>query len=69
MIDPAARARLDRWKLSLLDLSTGNRLLDASRARTSIPVPEVDVVRLAAALAAEAAFSFETAEAGEAAGP
>ncbi len=61
MIDPAARARLERWKLSLLDLSTGNRLLDASRARTSVPLPGVDVVGLAAALAAGDAFSFEAA--------
>jgi very-short-patch-repair endonuclease len=69
VIDPAARARLERWKLSLLDLSAGNRLLDAARTRTGVPLPGADVVRLAAALAAGDAFSLEAApEAGAAPG-
>ncbi|MGN6103685.1 MAG: DUF4011 domain-containing protein, partial [Kofleriaceae bacterium] len=63
MIDPAARARLERWKLSLLDLSTGNRLLDARDGRTSLPLPDVEPVRLAEALAAGRAFAFDAEEA------
>ena len=42
----------------MLDLSTGNRLLDATRARTAVPLPGADLVRLAAALAEGAALSF-----------
>ena len=51
MIDPAASARLERWKLSLLDLSTGNRLLSMKDGRTMIALPGVDPVRLAFRLA------------------
>ncbi|HSR96159.1 MAG TPA: DUF4011 domain-containing protein, partial [Kofleriaceae bacterium] len=53
MIDPAAQARLERWKRSLLDLTAGNRLLDVDvkRGRTMVPLPSADPVRIAAALA------------------
>lgn len=62
MTDPAARARLDRWKLSLLDLSTANRLLDAKPdLRTQIPLPGVDPVRVAQLLAAGTALAFDPA--------
>ncbi|MDQ3299183.1 MAG: DUF4011 domain-containing protein, partial [Myxococcota bacterium] len=60
MIDPATRARLERWKLSLLDLSTGNRLIDAREGRTSIALPGVDPVRLAASIASGSTFAFES---------
>ena len=60
MIDPAAQARLERWKLSLLDLSAANRLLDVKDGKTTIPLPEVDVLRLAAALADGAGFALES---------
>jgi very-short-patch-repair endonuclease len=43
----------------LLDLSTANRLLDAKVSRTCIEVPNVDPVKLAAALAAGNAFAVE----------
>jgi len=59
VIDPTARARLEWWKLSLLDLSTANRLLDAKDGRVSIALPNVDPVRLAAALDAGGAFALE----------
>jgi very-short-patch-repair endonuclease len=59
VIDPAARARLEWWKLSLLDLSAGNRLLDAKESRTCIALPELDPVRLAATLDGGGAFAFE----------
>src|SRR5690242_12162554 len=55
--DSAARARLDRWKSSLLD--PNERLLDLNEA--GIPIA-VDPVRLAFQLAAGGAFSLsETA--------
>ena len=60
MIDPAAQARLEQWKLSLLDLSAANRLLDVKDGETTIPLPEVDLLRLAAALAEGAAFTLES---------
>ena len=59
MIDPAARARLDRWKRSLLDLSAANRLLDVKDTKTTVPLPGVDPVRVAAALADGAALTIE----------
>ncbi|HEU0037485.1 MAG TPA: DUF3320 domain-containing protein [Kofleriaceae bacterium] len=59
MIDPAARARLEWWKLSLLDLSTGNRLLDAKEGTTCIAIAGADPVKLAAALDGGGAFAFE----------
>ncbi|HEX2688057.1 MAG TPA: DUF4011 domain-containing protein, partial [Kofleriaceae bacterium] len=58
MIDPAAHARLERWKLSLLDLTAANRLLDVKDGKTTIPLPAVDPVQLAAALAQGAAFTL-----------
>jgi very-short-patch-repair endonuclease len=58
VIDPAARARLERWKLSLLDLSAGNRLLDSKDGKTTIPLLEVDAGQVAAALADGAAFTI-----------
>ncbi|MEO8704452.1 MAG: DUF3320 domain-containing protein [Kofleriaceae bacterium] len=71
MIDPAARARLEWWKLSLLDLSTSNRLLDTpthdwpgdSRpytGRTHLAIPGIDPVKLAGALADGAVFAIES---------
>jgi very-short-patch-repair endonuclease len=57
MIDQAARARLERWKLSLLDLSAENRLLDMTEGPTTIPLPAVDPAWIAAALAGGAAFT------------
>ncbi len=72
MLDPAARARLERWKLSLLDLSAANRLLDVKDGKTTIPLPAVDPVWLAAALADGAAFTLaadpEVRDAGDARG-
>jgi hypothetical protein len=49
MIDPAARARLEWWKQSLLDLSIDNPLLDARESRTCI-VLAADPMKLAGAL-------------------
>ena len=60
MIDPAAQARLERWKLSLLDLTAGNRLLDVKDGKTTIPLPAVDPIRIAAALADGAGFTLES---------
>ncbi|HEY5950943.1 MAG TPA: DUF4011 domain-containing protein, partial [Kofleriaceae bacterium] len=54
MSDSAARARLDRWKQSLLDPS--ERLLDL--AEQGLPIA-LDPVRLAFALAAGSSFCFE----------
>lgn len=62
MIDPAAQARLERWKRSLLDLSAANRLIDVGGGRTTrltIPLPSVDPLALAAALSDGAAFALE----------
>jgi very-short-patch-repair endonuclease len=59
VIDPAAHARLERWKLSLLDLSAANRLLDVRDGRTTIALPGVEPAALAAALAEGAALGFE----------
>jgi very-short-patch-repair endonuclease len=47
---PAAARRLDRWKLSLLDLTLRNRLLDARDGRQVVPLAGVDAVALAARL-------------------
>jgi hypothetical protein len=58
VIDPAARARIERWKLSLLDLSTSNRLLDAARGRV-VPLPDVDPDAVLAALARGASVRIE----------
>ncbi|HEU4726753.1 MAG TPA: DUF4011 domain-containing protein, partial [Kofleriaceae bacterium] len=66
MIDPAAHARLEHWKLSLLDLSAANRLLDMKDGKTTVPLPGADPVQTAAALADGAALAIE---AGPAAGP
>ena len=67
MIDPAAQARLERWKLSLLDLSAANRLLDVGggpggqrRTLLTIPLPEVDPLAVAAALSDGAALALES---------
>ncbi|HEX7837718.1 MAG TPA: hypothetical protein VF469_09660, partial [Kofleriaceae bacterium] len=60
MIDPAAHARLERWKLSLLDLSAANRLLDVGDGQATIPLPSLDVLAVAAALAGGAAFTLES---------
>jgi len=57
VIDPAARARLEAWKLSLLDLTAANRLLDVKDGKTTIPLPAVDPLWIAAALADGAAFT------------
>ena len=60
----AAHARLEGWKVSLLDLSTSNRLLDADAdmidAPTCFALAGVDPARLAAALASGSSFAFET---------
>ena len=58
MIAESLTVSLEGWKQSLLDLSSANRLLDARDSRTTIPLPDVDPVRLAFALAAGAAFAF-----------
>ncbi|NVB81783.1 MAG: DUF4011 domain-containing protein, partial [Kofleriaceae bacterium] len=55
MIDPAARARLDRWKQSLLDPT--DRLMDIGD--DGIPL-YVDPVRIAFSLAAGSGFAFES---------
>jgi very-short-patch-repair endonuclease len=63
VIDPVAQARLERWKLSLLDLSGANRLLDVESGRSrllTIPLPEVDPLAVAAALADEEALALES---------
>jgi hypothetical protein len=60
VIDPAAHARLERWKLSLLDLTAANRLLDVKDGKTTIPLPFVDPLRIATALAEGAAFTIES---------
>ena len=59
-MNAAARARLEGWKLSLLDLMTSNPLLDAVDGRTSFSLPASDPMRLASALASGASFGFET---------
>ncbi|HLL22319.1 MAG TPA: DUF4011 domain-containing protein, partial [Kofleriaceae bacterium] len=58
-MNAAARARLEGWKLSLLDLTTDNPLLDATDARTRLALPGVDPARLVAALASGSSFGFE----------
>jgi len=58
VIDPAAQARLERWKRSLLDLTAANRLLDARDGTTMIALSSVDPVRLAAALTDGASFTL-----------
>ncbi len=50
MIDQAARARLETWKQSLLDLTTDNPLIDAKDGPTCVALA-VDPQQLAAALA------------------
>lgn len=47
----AAARRLDRWKLSLLDLTLRNRLLDARDGRQILPLVGADPVALFARLA------------------
>jgi very-short-patch-repair endonuclease len=59
VIDPAAHARLERWKLSLLDLSAANRLIDVKDGKTTIPLPGADSLRIAAALADGDALTIE----------
>ena len=59
-MNAAARARLAGWKLSLLDLSTSNRLLDVRDERTCFALPGIDPVRIAAAFASGSSFGFET---------
>ena len=59
MSDSAARARLDRWKQSLLD--PNERLLDLGEV--GIPIA-ADPVRIAFALAGGSGFGFETGEPG-----
>ena len=52
-------ARLERWKLSLLELGPGDPLLDAKDAWTCLELPGVDALRLHAAIArAGAGCSF-----------
>ena len=68
MIDPAAHARLERWKLSLLELSAANRLIDVKDGKTTIPLPAAEPVALAGALAEGAAFGFEAGPGAGAAG-
>ncbi len=58
MIDQATRTHLEGWKLSLLDLSSDNRLIDLSPEHSCLAIAEVDVVRLADALAGGAAFTL-----------
>ncbi|MDB4963878.1 MAG: helicase related protein [Myxococcales bacterium] len=58
MIDQV-RERVEGWKSSLLDLTAGNRLLDAKDGATCLPLPGVDPVAFAATLAEGAAFAFE----------
>ena len=49
--DPGLAARrLDRWKLSLLDLTLRNRLLDAKEGRQVATLAGVDAIKLAAVL-------------------
>ncbi len=62
-IDPGlapglAARRLDRWKLSLLDLTLRNRLLDARDGRQLVTLAGVDAVALAAALDAGHELEF-----------
>jgi hypothetical protein len=45
-IAPATARRLDRWKLSLLDLTLRNRLLDARDGRQVLPLVGVNPVAL-----------------------
>src|SRR5215468_1975160 len=60
--EPAARGRIDRWKLSLLDLTAANRLLDAKNTRTCIRIPDVDPIRIESALAAGQVYAVEAGE-------
>ena len=62
-MDDAARARLEGWKLSLLDLSPDNRLLDARDGKTTIPLAEVDPVRIAFALASGSSLAIDPGDA------
>ena len=61
-MDDAARARLEGWKLSLLDLSSDNRLLDARDGKTIIALPEVDPVRIAFALASGSSLAIDASD-------
>ena len=56
-LEETAARRLDRWKLSLLDLTLRNRLLDAKDGRQVLPLA-VDAVALAVALDGDAAFTL-----------
>jgi hypothetical protein len=60
-VNAAARARLEGWKLSLLDLMTSNPLLDAQVdvGNTMLALPATDPVQIAAALASGASFGIE----------
>ncbi|HEY4241796.1 MAG TPA: DUF3320 domain-containing protein [Kofleriaceae bacterium] len=59
MIDPLAHARIESWRLSLLDLSTENELISSPRESANrVDLPNVDPHELAAALAGGGAFSF-----------
>ncbi len=61
-MDDAARARLEGWKLSLLDLSSENRLLDARDGKTIIGLPDVDPVRIAFALASGSSLAIDASD-------
>ena len=58
MIDPA-RERIEGWKSGLLDLSVGNRLLDAKDGASCLPLPGVEPLTFLTMLTEGAAFSFE----------
>ena len=53
---PDVARRLERWKLSLLDLTLRNRLLDARDGRQVLPLVGADPVALMAKLAEGASF-------------
>jgi hypothetical protein len=59
-VNAAARARLEGWKLSLVDLSSSHPMLDAKDDRSCVGLPGVDPIRLAAAFASGSSFGFET---------
>ena len=61
-----AARRLERWKLSLLDLTLRNRLLDAKEGRQVVTLAGCDPIALAAAL--DAGTELELAPAAEAVG-
>ncbi|MGE0550415.1 MAG: DUF3320 domain-containing protein [Kofleriaceae bacterium] len=59
MRDQAAQARVELWKLSLLDLSISNPLLAAADRLHELPLTGVDPVQLARMLAHGGVFGFE----------